>query len=210
MKQKIIVLSAFVIGAILAISLVLVKGQGSIVTSAQSQDAHGQHMTDSQIRPEQVRDRPGTISGEAEPNRIPDHVAFELFMRSLIPQGDDNELEQRRVSLYAQDAGFEEGETIFLLLAARDLNKQLEVLDKQAAEIKDRTWPNPAPSIIGQLSRLEAQRVAVVKKFMAELHLKLGAQPEAARGRSEKVLSYVNNSVKRKVKITPSDLPVKQ
>jgi hypothetical protein len=57
---------------------------------------------------------------------------------------------------------------------------------------------------------LEARRVALVTSFMESFHTRMGLIPEEAVARSEKVKRYVKEVVKRKVKLTPSELPVKK
>jgi hypothetical protein len=150
------------------------------------------------------------VSGQYDPQAIPDHVAFELFMRSLIPNSETDERELRRVKLYARDAGLEDHEVFWMLKAAREFGKQIGELDKQATVIKDITWPRPSVLAMNQLTQLEARRVALVTSFMESFHTRMGLIPEEAVARSEKVKRYVKEVVKRKVKLTPSELPVKK
>jgi hypothetical protein len=202
---------------LLAVAVLVVAGyvvmNGGWVTakSLQAQDTHQHHNSVlSPLNPAvAAQDRPGTVSGQNDPQAIPDHVAFELFLRSLIPNSETDERELRRVKLYARDAGIEEGGEFWLLNAAREFGRQIGELDKQATVIKDRNWPKPSDAAMNQLIQLEARRVALVKSFMESFHTRMGLIPELAVAHSEKVKRYVNEVVKRKVKLTPSELPVK-
>ncbi len=202
--------------SLLAVAVLVVAGyvvmNGGWAKSLQAQDTHQRHNT--ALSPLNTvvaaQDRPGTVSGQNDPQAIPDHVAFELFLRSLIPNFETDERELRRVKLYARDAGIEEGEEFWLLNAAREFGRQIGELDKQATAIKDKHWPRPSVSAMNQLTQLEERRVALVKSFMESFHTRMGLIPESAVARSEKVKRYVKEVVKRKVKLTPSELPVKK
>lgn len=203
-------LSLLAVGVLVVGVYLVINGGWATAKSFQAQDNHHDSALPSLNTAVAAQDRPGTVSGQNDPQAIPDHVAFELFLRSLIPNSETDERELRRVKLYARDAGLEEGEESWLLNAAREFGRQIGSLDKQAAEIKDRSWPKPSEVAMNQLTQLEARRVALVKSFMESFHTRMGLIPESAVARSEKVKRYVNDVVKRKVKLTPSELPVKK
>lgn len=210
MKVKSNVLMTSSIIALVAAGCLIIKGTDAIATVSQSQDQHKTHKLNAEqtAEIEKFQERPGTIKGSDNPGAIPDHVAFELFLRSLVPQSNDP-LEQKRVRLYARDAGFVGGEEDILLKLALDFNNQISLLDSQAAAIKHTAWPNPSDNSIRQLKRLDDERVVLVKKFMETLPDRLGANAEIKRNRAEKVDRYVKDEVRRKIRLNPSDLSQK-
>jgi hypothetical protein len=141
-------------------------------------------------------DLPGTVDGNVNPASIPDHIAYTLAFRTIaLRQG--TAFEKARSRAWVKSAGLDEAAADKLIEAANEFGARVSVLDQQAKQIKDRTWPNPDGATIGQLTALQARKEALVTEIVASLPARIG--PETA----DKFRRHVTEHLKRKMKIAP-------
>jgi hypothetical protein len=141
----------------------------------------------------------GQVDGAINPELIPDHVAYEVFLRSLTADEKDA-IGQRRARAFAEDAGLRGTEADDLLTAAAEFEQSITSLDSQVKIIKDKNWPSPSDAVLTQLTELQQQKVALITDKAATLSTRLS---QDAAGR---IVTYVNNTVKHQIKgsIAPS------
>ena len=89
-------------------------------------------------------------------------------------------------------------EIVLVRQAAVDLRRLIIPLDQQAAEIREREWPNPTPEVMSQLRTLQQQKNAAVEGFIAGLPGRLGSA-------SSRLSDFMNTVFKRRVKMVPDD-----
>jgi hypothetical protein len=141
-------------------------------------------------------DLPGTVDGNVNPALIADHIAYSLVFRTIaLRQG--TAFEKARSRAWAKGVGLDEAAADKLIEAANEFGTRVSVLDQQAKQIKDRTWPNPDAATIGQLTALQARKEALVAEIVASLPARVG--PETA----DKFRLHVTEHLKRKMKIAP-------
>ncbi len=140
---------------------------------------------------------PGLIDGAVNPEQIPDLIAYRLFLRLIVPNNAGN-LEKSRVRAFAHDTGLSEPGVDLLLTGASDFQARVAVLDRQAAELKDRFWPNPTQDVIAKLTELENQKNLLLTEAVSNLHRALGPEGE------QKLHKHVTGHVKRHAKVIPA------
>jgi hypothetical protein len=131
-------------------------------------------------------DLPGTIDGSKDPASIPDHIAYELFLRTL---GKNDSL------AFANKVGLNEIETQRLLSEARLVEETIASLDNTVINLERNT-----PQLTGDGSRLKnvcQQREEFVPKRIDLLPKYLGISG------AMKLRAYINDEVKRRVKRIP-------
>ncbi len=131
---------AFYVSCLVVVVMSLAVGYGIVQArkGGRSQNPHQHRQPSEEIlrsAKEKYKEDQRIIDGSKEPEKIPDHLAFELFMRSLIPKNDTDENEKRRVRLFAMDAGFNEGEAEVVVFLAAEFGKQIRELDMEATRI---------------------------------------------------------------------------
>lgn len=99
-----------------------------------------------------------TKNGQANPGSIPDSVAFEFLIRSLVPSPSEIAASSGRVAAFAKQTKIKESQLADFLFDIRVSHERLEALNQKAKQIKDETWPNPGPEIWDQLNELQRQK----------------------------------------------------
>ena len=95
---------------------------------------------------------PARASGD-----IPDFVAAEAFLRSIVaPENNERAEARARASLERAGLG-PEGEYWAEKDARRALD-EIRPLDREAARLKNRHWPDPPGSVIRELERLQRRK----------------------------------------------------
>ena len=140
----------------------------------------------------------GIIDGAVNPEMIPDRTAYTLLFRMFNLSQQATGLEKERASSFAEDAGFIGKDNDQLLAVAREFRRKISPLDNQVAEIKDRNWPKPGPEIMEQLEQLQREKETKVDELVASLPSQLGSDAQ------QRLHSWVNNHVKRRVKLVPT------
>jgi len=158
-------------------------------------------------------DLAGVIDGARSPERIPHLVAYRLFLRSFVaPTIEETETEENPATAAAirkanqdrifQMLGFSEQEIVALLAIANEFGQKSRDLDRQAAEIKDRSWPEPPAEAIAALQGLQERNDDLVREVMRSLPRRMGA---VAAFRLD---AHISERVKRQIKIVKgADLP---
>lgn len=155
-------------------------------------------------------DPPRTIDGAKNPDRISDQVAYSLLFRFLSER--QTEVEKSRARSYLKKVfgckdcitETQEQRTVMqaridaFVAVVRDFERRIGVLDRQAKEIKARNRANFSPNAVAQLAKLQQKKESIVAEIIASLPKRLG--PDNA----EKMRKYVNEDLKRKVKIFPA------
>lgn len=140
-------------------------------------------------------DPPGTVNGAENPTKIPDEVAYSLAFRLIEKHRFDNK--DKRLQGYFKLIGLDDSDKKSLLLAADEFQERVGRLDKQAAEIKNKTWPRPDSSVMAQLTELENQKKAIVIAITSRMLSRMSTNG------SLRLQQHVNNHVKSKIKMFP-------
>jgi hypothetical protein len=149
----------------------------------------------------------GVINGARHPEKIPDHVALRLFLRSLVtptPEeapGSAEEMATARDIRAAHErqafAALElnEKEGYALRAVVGEFGRRVRELDRKAAAVKDASWPEPGPEAVASLERLQGQRDALVREIMRSLPQRLGVEAAVRLSR------HLATHVKRRMKV---------
>jgi hypothetical protein len=208
---------AFVILSVAALSIIgftTVNLRGSGNSKSGSYSA----FTPPQQKRQKKPDPPGTIDGAKSPKMIPDRVAYMLLFR-FISNHRKNETEEKQIREYVRqlglgkqrrcppsvapedcslpDVGSEDADIDALITAAESFQQRVSVLDAQAKEIKDRTWPNPSPETMAQLTLLQEQKEALADEIIASLPRRLSP------GGLQRVVQHINKRLKHLTKRFP-------
>jgi hypothetical protein len=132
-------------------------------------------------------DLPGTIDGSTNPAAIPEHIAYELFFRSL---GKSSSL------TLANKVQLNDVETDGLLREARLVEESITKIEQKIMGLERQNLPLGEEGI-NDLRSAEQQREEFVPKRMGLLPHYLGDSATA------KLRAYINDEVKRKVKRIP-------
>lgn len=213
MKRRIL----FVILSVAAISIV------SITTRTLSGFEYAQAISSPASNvPQQKRqkkpDPPGTVDGARNPEMILDRAAYMLLFR-FISNHQKNENEKKQIREYVRQTGLGrqhncpesiapadcslpnvgvgDNDIDALLAAAAAFQQRVSVLDAQAKDIKDRTWPNPSPETMAQLTLLQEQKEALADEIIASLPRRLSP------GGLQRVVQHINKRLKRLTKRFP-------
>jgi hypothetical protein len=101
----------------------------------------------------------------------------------------------------SQHAAPEDIDTEALVAVAEKFHQRAKALEKQAAEIKGRKWPDPEPEVAAKFRALESQNEDLAMETAYSLPNQLS--PAGL----EKVRQHVNDYVKRRIKIVPGPQP---
>ena len=112
----------------------------------------------------QTRSPVATKNGPTNPDSIPDSVAFEFFIRSLIPSSSEVASSSGRVAAFARQTKVKDSQVADLLSDIRVSFERLEVFNEKAKQIKDQTWPNPGLEVWAQLNELQRQKELALRK----------------------------------------------
>lgn len=161
-------------------------------------------------------DPPGTIDGAKNPEMIPDHVAYSILFRLISDRNTEEEKGRvrayvRRMVLRCTSCGKraeerqpgepDDVDTEALIAVAEKFHQRAKALEKQAAELEGRKWPDPDPAVAAKLKSLESQNedLAMETAYSLPNHLSTAGL--------EKVRQHINEYVKRKIKIIPGPQP---
>lgn len=168
-----------------------------VITGMTAGKSKVKHVTRSSQQKPVKPDPPGTVLGAANPELIPDHVAYTLIFRTIATR-QGTEFEKARSRAWAKSAGFDEAVADKLIEAANEFTLKVSVLDLRAKEIKDRTWPNPGPATMAELTALQEKKEALVNQVAASLTARLGEQTAG------KLRQHVTVHLKSRMKIAPA------
>ena len=117
-----------------------------------------------------------TTNNPPNPDNIPDRLAFTILFRFLAnPMNSLDENVRRQSKLYLKQARLgrrncnscsaeptDEADVNVLLAAATEFQQRVDVLDRQAVQLKRQNRINPNPAIIAQLATLQQQKETIV------------------------------------------------
>lgn len=129
-----------------------------------------------------------TVDGAANPEKIPDEVAYSVFFRMI--SGRQTEAERRHIMSYLRQIGLEDADSNALIIAAEEYRQLAGVLDNQASQITLHQPPDKK-----RLKRLVKQKEAMVKDVVGSLRYRL------SKDGLEKVRQNVDGRVKRNTTI---------
>ena len=121
------------------------------------------------------------------PDTIPDRLAFTILFRFLAnPMNSPDENVRRQSKLYLKQARLgrrncnscsaeptDEADVNVLFAAATEFQERVDVLDRQAVQLKRQNRTNPNPAITAQLTMLQQQKEAIVDNIVASLPARL-------------------------------------
>jgi len=142
------------------------------------------------------KDPAGTVDGSITPSAIPDHVAYEMFFASLVPN-PANGITEGAVRAKLAQIGLSETDGAALRAIASDFFQRRADLDRQVTAMKDENLSPESPSTLGRLREIQNQKEAMIGEMRGLLAQRL-AGPGAA-----KINQYVHEYVKRRIKIVP-------
>jgi len=152
-------------------------------------------------------DPPGTIQGKDNPALIPDNVAYSMLFRIISgPRSDDD---KKRIRAYIRQTmagsqncddcpAFDNSDVDALLAVGDEFYQKVNVLDRQAKQIKDRNWPNPGSQVMVQLAQLQQQKETIVTELIQSLPDRLSVQG------LRNLRQHISERMKRRMKMTPN------
>jgi len=140
------------------------------------------------------------MDGSANLFLIKDHVAYDLFFRSLVFSPEESNLADSRFQALAQELKLTDAEATALRAVAEEFARQVGVLDRQVAQIKDKHLPNLSSQDVDGLVNLQAQKEAIINSTIAALAARIGPKGAA------KIRAHISQSFKRKIRsVRPPD-----
>jgi acetylornithine deacetylase/succinyl-diaminopimelate desuccinylase-like protein len=200
MLKLTVLLLSFTVGVAAVIAGITRKSTGVVEAADPTSTQLPAHTTSNPV---------GTIDGAQNPELIPDGAAYSILFRLISNRQSD--VEKERIRAYIRQmglgdqacptcpysAGAGDADIDALIAIADQFQHRIGTLDMQVKEIKDHNWPNPSAEIMVHLTKLQQQKEVVVAELVASLQMRLSPAG------SEKVRRHINESVKRKIKITP-------
>lgn len=181
----------------LVVIVMIVLGAAAISRSmaANNQQDH-QHHQQTTTPPQLIAD------GANDPSAIPDLVAYEFLFNSIAETPEMSEpekLQARRLSLKTKIAV---DKVYFISKNANKYKGEIKNFDLQARDLKDRHWPKPDQSVRGQLTALQNQKEASLKKAVKSMLDGLSnEEKEAVRSRlleiKQKIKVYQDISIEK-------------
>lgn len=131
--------SSLVFSLIIAIGVMPLVGSGSGKSSNPKSASAMKKFQKKDVQP----DPPGTINGAQNPQVIPDHAAYGVVLRMLMPR-QNSDFEKNRSLAWAKNVGLDEAAANKLSAVAADFGTRIKPIDRQINEVKNRsTWPDP-------------------------------------------------------------------
>lgn len=163
-----------------------------------------------------AQDPPGVINGALNPELIPDHVAYSMLFRIIANRQEESA--QRSIKSYVRQVlgcddcnggkggdrsrrQVDDPDVDVFIETAEEHHKKVSVLDDEAAKIKARSWPDPAPEVMAKLADLQMKNEALSAHLGTVLLSRL-----SAKGRA-KLQHYIAERVKPGIKIVPGPQP---
>lgn len=140
-----------------------------------------------------LTDQPGTIRGSRTPDKIPDDVAYDTFLRLAACPVNANDLEKESCALVRHAVGLSNDDAHQLDEELANFLAEVTPLDQQIAEL-GQTSPDSSTR-----TALISRRRELTKEKAAVLHQRLSFEG------SQKLRSYVA-AMKTKMKIVPAPL----
>lgn len=141
--------------------------------------------------------QPATVSGENNPQLIPDSIAYMMVFRLL--SSHENEMERKRLRGFVrQNLGItddKEIEAVFRL--ADDFKRRVSPVDNQINSIKDRYHPSHLPFSNDdrkELKKLKKNKEKIVDDLIANIPRRLSANSK------DKLHRNIQERIKKKIK----------
>lgn len=148
------------------------------------------------------QDSPQLIAdGLNQPEVIPDWVAYDFLLHSIAPPTTATNRDREISDSLIKETGLGDIKTYILKRLADDTNKQISLLDQQAAAIKDQYWPRPTAEVMQQLADLQRQKEEIITKLIADLPARIGDDGV------QQLNIHIRNKVKSRIKAF-KDLPI--
>ena len=161
-------------------------------------DNHSLHQSNQKPTPK--------VDGALNPSAIPDFAAYEVVF-SLLSSESSNDPQGIRKRAYTALSGFSDAEGAALSKSAYEYKTRIKALDAKVLQIKDATWPKPTQQVIDQLAELQKEKEGIIDSVVENLETRLDRLDNY---RPIKLITHINESVKRKIKGFSTYLPVKR
>jgi hypothetical protein len=127
------------------------------------------------------------VNGATNPELIPDLAAYEILFRLLSSTVPEEKKDDRKRA-YLSQAGFSTPEAAAITYAAYEYSKQIEPLDAEVDEIKNKNWPSPSAQVMSQLAQLQKQKEAIIEAAAGNLQSRLNRySPTRLRSHLEQI-----------------------
>jgi hypothetical protein len=143
------------------------------------------------------KDQAGTINGADTPSAIPDHVAYEIFFTSLAPQPEGGDRAEGAVRAKLKQIGLSDADAAALRGLADQFKLGLSNINNQVNAMRDQNLSPEAPSTLAKLAELQGQKQLTIEELKDSIEERLTTDGAL------KVSQYVNEYVKRRIKIVP-------
>lgn len=135
--------------------------------------------------------------GKGRKENVPDYVAYEVLLRSLIELPETSEdaraREKQRVEAHVRETGLSEAGGQALLSAASEFSGRISPLDREAHQAKWQVWLSPERDRFARLSGLQRDKIRVMDSVIYSLQAKLGNEDAV------KLPQYIETSIKQKI-----------
>jgi hypothetical protein len=135
--------------------------------------------------------------GKGRKENVPDYVAYEVLLRSLIELPETSEdgraREKHRVAAHIRETGLSEAGGQALLSAASEFLGRISPLDREAHQAKWQVWLSPERDRFTRLSDLQRDKIRVMDSVIYSLQAKLGNEDAV------KLMQYLETSIKQKI-----------
>jgi len=159
-----------------------------------------------------VDDPPGTIRGDQHPELISDYYAYLAMFRMLSNRQTEDERnsirayvrgviglgKQRGCPKCRQSVGVGDADIDTLIGAADEFYQRVSIIEQEATGIKDRSWPNGSAADFARLTKLQAQKEALVAEVAASLPQRLSKEG------LQRLRQHIRDTVKQRIILTPA------
>lgn len=149
-------------------------------------------------KPATSMSKPTVIDGAQTPELIPDRVAYSLMFQLV--SSPANEVEQRHLSAYIAEIGFEsDADAKALVAAAAEYKRRVGAVDSAVNAIKaeGRGASGRPPEVRDRLLKLRAERDSITDDVVSSLPNVM------SREGLSKLRSFIDERVKKKTKLRP-------
>lgn len=155
------------------------------------------------------------INGAENPELIPDEIAYEFFLRSLVPNLEEGQIANTRVRAFAEQVSKDDDDVYTLLLSAQNFEAKVSALDKKVQKLKDASWPEPTQAVMNQLADLQRQKEILVQDSVNTLFSdldkndvrKMAKAATKIERAADKVSKHIQNRVKHGITASTPPLP---
>lgn len=157
-----------------------------------------------QGKPTPRPDRPGTINGALQPERIPDRAAYSILFRVLSNRNTEQEKQRARAYIRhvlacskCNKTKEDDTDADAILALVEEFNQKVNSLDSEVKRLKDTHWPQPSAQVMARLQEMQVQKDKVIDELISSLPKRLSISG------FDKVKAHIGR-MKTKMKVAPS------